>query len=143
MTQLIDKSRSAAQMNRVVFAAVLFALVLGNLIIAIALIPVILLVQEFWVYFVIIFAGAAYGALFNYMIRDLEHLEAKHHILAAILVLGTAALSFYMVLKITAFVAPLFAIQTPKEHATIIGLIYIASFLAPYLVEELASFRKK
>ncbi len=143
MAQLVDKSRSAGQMHRVVFAAVLFALVLGNLIIAIALIPVILLVQDFWVYFTVIFAGAAYGALFNYMIRDLEHLETKHHILAAVLVLSTAALSFFMVMKITSFVAPYFAIDKPKEQAITIGLIYIASFLAPYLVEEFASLRKK
>ena len=139
---MIDKSRSLSQMNRVVFSAVLFALVLGNIIMAIALIPIILIVQGSWIYFIAIAAGLAYGMLFNFMIRDLRHLEQKHHFLAALLVLGSAALSFFLVFKITSFVAPLFKISQPEQHGLTIGLIYIASFLAPYIVDELKSFRE-
>ncbi|MEM3127075.1 MAG: hypothetical protein QW331_03345 [Candidatus Woesearchaeota archaeon] len=140
--KLIDRSQSSIAMNKVVFGALLFLLILGNIIISIALIPVILIVQDSWIYFIIIFAGLAYGALFNYMIRDLEHLERKHHVLAAVIIIVSATISFFMLLKITTFLAPYFNIPEPKEQGLTVALIYVASFLAPYVIDELKNLKK-
>ena len=84
-------------------------------------------------YFVIVVLGIIFGLAFELVIRTIEHLEKKHHLALAVFIPLTALANMFFISRLSNDMAS--GLNLDNSHSPlIIGLVYAASFVLPYLV---------
>ena len=81
-----NKPRDVIFIEKRIYWNLLVMVIVANFEISIALIPVMIALRGFILYFVLVVLGIVFGLLFELVIRSIEHLEDKHHFLLAILI---------------------------------------------------------
>ncbi|MCH8328870.1 MAG: hypothetical protein IIB81_00580 [Nanoarchaeota archaeon] len=119
-------------LDKFVYWFSLLIAIIGNLIISISLIPVLLALKGLQLYLVIITLGLAFGLLFELLIRSIEHLETKHHILLGIMIPVIAVINFII---ISNNMKKLIGIENP-QNPIIVGSVYAITFILPYIVYQ-------
>ena len=127
------KTSESRFLEKRVYFALLLLIVAANFAVSVALIPVLMTLSGAYLYFIIIVLGIMFGLLFELVIRSIEHLERKHHLVLAFFIpmvalINAAAISqmsnkFGLAFGISNFHEPLF-----------VGLAYAVSFVLPYIV---------
>lgn len=126
-------------MNFVVYWTVLLVLTLANFVVSIVLVPFLLILKPFFVEIIAGVLGAIFGLLFNLIIRDIEHIETKHHLAAAIFIPAVAIINIFVVVNVSNSIAQ--RINLPlKQNPIFVCLIYVAMFLLPYGISSLKDF---
>ncbi|MBS3100853.1 hypothetical protein J4204_01850 [Candidatus Woesearchaeota archaeon] len=69
-----------------IYWVLLAVIIAANFAISIALIPVLIALNGAFLYLVLMVLGIVFGLLFELVIRSIEHLEKKHHLLLAVLI---------------------------------------------------------
>jgi len=105
---------------------------IGNLIISISLIPVLITLKNFQLYFVIATLGLAFGLLFELLIRSIENLEIKHHLFLGILIPIIAVINLII---ISNNMKRLIGIES-QQNPIIIGATYSIAFILPYILYQ-------
>lgn len=119
-------------LDKFVYWFSLLIAIIGNLIISISLIPVLIALKGLQLYLVIITLGLAFGLLFELVIRNIEHLETKHHILLGIMIPVIAVINFII---ISNNMKKLIGIENP-QNPIIVGSVYAITFILPYIVYQ-------
>jgi hypothetical protein len=102
--------------------------VLANFIVAISLIPELIVLRGMVLYTVVATLGISFGLLFELLIRSMEHMKTKHHILLGILIPALAVINFIIVTDNMGR----FGFENSQNPA-IIGVLYTLSFILPYV----------
>ncbi|MCX6706619.1 MAG: hypothetical protein NT001_00570, partial [Candidatus Woesearchaeota archaeon] len=68
------------EMNKVVYWATLLVLTIANFLISIVLIPFLLVMKPYQLGMIAGLLGFMFGLMFNLIVRDIEHIETKHHV---------------------------------------------------------------
>ena len=113
--------------------------IIGNLLLAVTLIPFLMILTSIQLYIILGVVGIVFGGLFNVILRDIEHVDESHHIVAGIFIPAIALITVY----IMASVANRFndIIQNPNPHsAVILSIIYLLCFSAPYIFYKIKDF---
>lgn len=127
-------------LDKMVFIIALLLAVMGNIFIAVRIIPLLVTLNDTFINIILILLGFSFGSLFALLIHDIEKLSFGHHLIASIIMPLTAIFTMFMIVDIT---NGLTVIEGFKYHNPwITGIIYAISFLIPYIV-YLAGFRKK
>lgn len=119
--------------SKLTFWSSLVVMVVGNIMVSIVLVPLLAVLNRWFLDLVIIVFALAMGFLFEFLINSAEYLERKHHILAIILVplagLLNAAIAVLLANKLIE------EIQIPniRENPWFIGILYGVAFVLPYL----------
>ena len=116
-----------------IYWILLVVIIAANFAISIALIPVLIALKGALLYFIIILLGVIFGLLFELVIRSIEHLEKRHHLILAVFIPLAALANFFVVSRISNNLMTtlnLANIHTP----IIIALVYAASFALPYII---------
>ena len=111
----------------------LVIIIVANLAISIALIPILMALEGMLLYFIIITLGIIFGLLFELVIRGIEHLEKKHHIFLVILIPLIALSNVFIISKISNNLTRTLQL-TNFHNPIIIALFYAISFVLPYIV---------
>ncbi len=129
-------NKQAARMH---YWMVLILLMIIKFLLFAVLVPYILIIQSSILIMILGIIGLIFGIIFHFMINDIEHLEKKHHRIAAILIPSVAIVNIYILVSIQRFVAGYF------PHSNEIFLYgsasYLVMFLLPYISDSLR--RKK
>lgn len=132
------------RINPIIYWTALIVMIVGNLIISVVLIPFLLLLTSFQLYFVIAVAAFAFGLMFNLVINDIEHIDPQHHIIAGIFIPAFAIITTYVMVTVANRLS--FVVQSPiHQNSIIVSVVYVVAFMLPYAVQkirELASERK-
>ncbi len=131
------KKKKIIFLDKIVYWIALFIAIIGNMLIAISLIPFLLTLNEILLYTVIIILGLAFGLFFEIVVRDLENLEKKHHIIITILMPSIALISFFIITIVANNIKKLLGIGTITHEPLLVGIIYAISFILPYTVYQL------
>jgi len=125
-TSIVQKKNTA-----LIFWVVLIAMVFGNFIISLVLIPVLMALQPGQVDVVIIILGLAMGLVFNHVIWNFEGVDEKHHFFAMLFIPVIALLNMGVVVVIANLLST--ALNIPKtEDPVVKGIFYMIGFVAPY-----------
>jgi len=120
----------------------IIALAVLNLLISIVLVPVLIVFKPVAVNLIVLTVGLLFGFLFNFLIRDIEHVDTEHHIVAASFIPVTAIINIFVVTAVAESFAIKFRIDI-TQHPIILSLIYVIAFLSPYIFEVLQSILLK
>ena len=120
-------------LDKFVYWFSLLIAIIGNIIISISLIPVLIALKNFQLYFVIAILGLAFGLLFELLIRSIENLEIKHHLFLGILIPIIAVMNFII---ISNNIKKLIGIESP-QNPIIVGATYSIAFILPYIIYQI------
>ncbi|MBI4150254.1 hypothetical protein HY488_02520 [Candidatus Woesearchaeota archaeon] len=121
------------KMNLGFYWMFLIILTVINFFVSVALIPLLLILQIGQLFFIVVIVGFAFGMLFNLIIWDIEHLETKHHVGAALFLPALALVSILLIVTAANRMAE-GIIGGVHQNAMVIAGMYVFAFLLPYLI---------
>jgi len=132
-----QKSKKMIFLDKIVYWVALFIAIIGNMLIAVSILPFLLTLNEVLLYLIIVIMGLAFGLLFEIIIRDIENLEKKHHIIITILMPSISLIFFFIITIVANNIKKIIGIGTITHEPLIVGTIYAVAFILPYAVYQL------
>lgn len=123
-------------MSKIVYWLALLVTIIGNLIISAALIPFLIVMKDVQLYLIIIILGIAFGLLFDLLLRDIENIDIKHHVIAAIFIPGMAIVNLFIITNLANRLIEVLEVANVKHNPIMISIVYIIAFMIPYLISK-------
>lgn len=130
--EYVDKSNSNVNTSRLLYWASLLVLMICNLLIAVFLVPFLLVLGGTLIYILVAVIGFVFGLFFNLLLRDIENLEAHHHLFATIFIPLVSLLNITLMTSASARIAEIIKVSF-KLDPVIMSLFYVCAFMLPYL----------
>lgn len=131
------KTAEARFLEKRVYFILLLIIIAANFAISVALIPVLIALQGFYLYLIISILGIAFGLLFELVIRSIEHLGKRHHFALALFIPAVAMINAIAISRMSNRFIQTFGINNHHEPA-LVGIVYSASFVLPFLIYRFA-----
>ncbi|MBW2974493.1 hypothetical protein KY366_02135 [Candidatus Woesearchaeota archaeon] len=131
------KSPKIKFFDSIIYWVLLIVAIIGNMVIAIILIPFLLAFKRIPLYFIIIVLAAMFGFLFDQLIRDIENLEDKHIIMAWVFIPALATINTYYMASFANHITEAFKLQLTFNSPIIVSIVYVIAFITPYAVHNL------
>ena len=128
--------------SQIVFWSAILVLVVGNLLMSIALIPFLAVLNKWFLDLVILVLALVMGFLFNFLITNIGHLERHHHYLAAVILPVIAVVNMVFVVLMANQMIEAIQIDNVRHNPWVIGILYGAVFVFPYLYFRLRKVYK-
>ena len=128
-----NKPAEAKIFEKKIYWLLLVLIIAANFSVSISLIPILIALKGFSLYFIITIIGVVFGLLFELVIRSIEHLEKKHYVLLAIFIPLIALVNIFAMSKTSNELMTKLALANLHVPA-IISLIYALSFTMPYII---------
>jgi hypothetical protein len=115
----------------IIYWAGLLIAIVGNLLISVVFVPFLMILNSFQLYIIMGMMGAIFGAMFNLLLRDIEHVDAKHHVMAGVFIPAVALVTVFVMVTLANTFNTI--IKSPVQHNPfIISAVYVLAFSAPY-----------
>ncbi|MBI2557909.1 hypothetical protein HYW20_01190 [Candidatus Woesearchaeota archaeon] len=116
-----------------IYWILLAVIIAANFAVSIGLFPVLIALKGTFLYFIIALLGIVFGLLFELVIRSIEHLEKKHHLVLAVFIPVIALANLFVVNNISNSVIESLNLEN-THNSMIIAFVYAASFVLPYIL---------
>ena len=124
-------------LSKIVFWSALVVIIFANILISLVLIPFLIVIYSWFLYFIILLLGGTIGFLYRFLITDIGHLQKKHHLLAGIIVPLLALINLAAVVLISnRFIADLKLNNLP-HNPWVIGIVFAAAFILPTIISKI------
>jgi|SRR3989338_4652430 len=123
-------------MNKLVYWLALLVTIIGNLIISAALIPFLIVMKDVSLYVIIITLGIAFGLLFDLLLKDIENIDFRHHIIAGIFIPGIGIVNLYIITTLANRLIEILEVTNVKQNPVIISVVYIIAFMLPFIISK-------
>lgn len=130
------KAPYTGQLNPVLYWMSLIVAIIGNLFVALVLIPF-FLVLTWQLYVMIAVIALAFGAMFNWLINTLEHVDPAHHVIAGIFIPAFAIITVYVMVNIANDLTTIFK-SSIQQNPIAVSVFYVVFFMIPYLFTKLS-----
>lgn len=130
------KAKHDEKMNRILYWSTLVLVVIANTVVSIIMVPFLLVLSNIALYFVIAVLGLVFGALFNLLIRDIEHVDPKHHIVAGVFLPAIAIINIYVMVSFANRFNEVLNISHIRQNPIIVSAVYVIAFLLPYIIDN-------
>ncbi len=128
-------------MNPILYWLSLIIAIIGNLFISIILIPFLLVLSSYQLYFVIVVLALTFGTIFNFLINAIEHIETTHHIIAGAFIPAIAVITVFVMVNVSNKLSVVF--QSPiHQNPVLVSILYVVAFILPYGVTRIISYFK-
>lgn len=117
--------------NRFLYWSGLLFLTVMNFLITLIFLPILMLMRGLAIYIVVIVIGLLFGMIFDFLIKDLEHLEKKHHLFAAIIIPLISIIDLFIIQIIAKNVSMILKVSI-AHNPLIAGSLYLLGFLGPF-----------
>ncbi|MBW3004080.1 hypothetical protein KY337_05960, partial [Candidatus Woesearchaeota archaeon] len=107
--------------------------------VAIFLIPFLIVISNYYLYFIVVALGIVFGLLFNFIVQDIEHLEPKHHWFAGIFIPVIAVLALTISVHVANRADEILKV-TLRHNPWTVSAIFIIVFMLPFII---SSIKKK
>lgn len=130
------KAEHDIHFSKIVFWSALLVIILGNIVISLVLIPFLVFFNPWALHVIIVVLAFMIGALYNFLITDIGHLQQKHHIAASIIVPITAIVNLViMVISLNKFLAE--KGLTTNYNPWALSILFAIVFILPFLWSKL------
>ena len=118
--------------SKIVFWSALLVIIIGNILVSLVLIPFLFFLEERALYIIVAILAFMIGALYNFLITDIEYLERKHHVMASILVPLFAVINFILVTVASNNYLKKLG-DNVQHNPWVISLLFAVVFMIPFL----------
>ncbi len=128
-------------MNPVIYWLSLIIAIVGNFFISVILIPFLIVLSSYQLYFVIVVLAVTFGTVFNFLINAIEHMEPTHHVIAGVFIPAIAVITVFVMVNVANRLSIVF--QSPiHQNPVLVSLLYVIAFILPYGVTRILSYIK-
>ncbi len=110
--------------------------IMGNLILSVTLIPFLMVLSPGPVFVILGIVGLVFGALFSVILKDIEHVDESHHIMAGVFIPAIAVVTVYFMVGVANRFNTLIN-STNTHSAWLISVVYVVCFSAPYFLYKI------
>ena len=128
-----NKSKASLFLEKRIYLLLLIIILASNFAVSIAMVPLLIALNGMALYFLIVVLGIIFGLLFELVIRSVEHLEKKHHIMLAFLIPITALINIFIISGLSNGLTGKLNLRN-THTPIIIALVYAVSFVLPYII---------
>ena len=116
-----------------IYWVLLLVIIAANFALSLALVPILMFLNGFILFAIIILVGTVFGLLFELIIRSIEHLDSHHHFVLALLIpLIALANSLVMSNYSNRLMESLDIHNT--HNLILVSFVYAISFVLPYFI---------
>lgn len=126
------KSRIMKILENIVYWVAIIIAILGNMIIAVVLIPFFLVLPAFFLYFIVIILGLGFGLLYEILIRDIERVTGREMIIESIFIPSLALISVSFMTYFGNVLARAWSLTT-IHNPFLVGFLYALVFISPWI----------
>ena len=126
-------------LNRILFTTALVVITLCMIGVAIFLIPFLIVISNYYLYFIVVALGIIFGLLFNFIIQDIEHLEPKHHWFAGFFIPIIAILALAISVHVANRADEILGAEL-RHNPWVVGALFVIVFMIPFII---SSIKKK
>jgi len=128
------KEDSSSSVAGVIYWISLLAAIVGNFIISVILVPFLVMLEDrVTLYIIVMIMGIVFGALFNFLLSDIERLDERHHVMTGVVIPVLAVINVYIMVNVSKTVGTFISV-TVNQNALVIAIIYVAMFIVPYII---------
>ena len=120
-----------ASLRHAMILVSLLVMGVGNLLVSVLLVPLLLGLQGWFLFGIIVLLGIIMGTLFEILTRSIESLESEHHLLFSMIMPILALASVLFMSVFANDVAFSFGIRN-VHNPFVVAFLYAIAFLAPY-----------
>ncbi|MBW3023123.1 hypothetical protein KY308_03390 [Candidatus Woesearchaeota archaeon] len=141
---IIKPSESKSQIfiqrtNPILYWSALIISIIGNFLIAVALIPFLLVLSSFQLYIVIAVLAISFGAMFNLLINTIEALDPAHHVIAGVFIPALAVITIFVMVNVANRLS--FVLESPiHQNPIFVSFAYVVAFVLPYAYTKFTDF---
>ncbi|MBU0627810.1 MAG: hypothetical protein KKC75_01360 [Nanoarchaeota archaeon] len=129
--------------DSITYWALLIVAIIGNLIISIILFPFLLAFKRAPLYITIVILAALFGFLFDQLIRELEHINNTHHIIAWIFIPALAIINTYYMTTFANYITSELALPLAINSPLVISIVYVFAFISPYIIHNVIEISRQ
>lgn len=119
-----------------IYWAGLVVAIIGNLLLAVTLIPFLMVLNSLQLYIILGIIGVVFGALFNHILKDIEQVDEKHHIVAGVFIPSIALITIYIMISVANKFNEVIKNVNP-HNAVVLSVIYLLCFSSPYAIYKI------
>jgi hypothetical protein len=119
-------------LDKAVYWIAVLLIVFGNFSFSIFIMPLLASIKGPFLYMIVILLAGTFGIIISIIIRDLENLERQHHFMLLLIVPLAGLINFALVISFVNH-DKLTNLLSIHQSPLLIGLVYFASFLVPYV----------
>lgn len=138
-----QKSHKIQFLDILVYWSLLIVTIIGNMIISIILIPFLLAFKKVPLYSTIFILAILFGTLFDQLLRQIEHLENKHHIIAGIFIPVLAVINVYYMTSFSNDLTETLRLPISLNSPLLVSIIYLIAFILPFMIHNLIDLKKQ
>ncbi|MBI4439613.1 hypothetical protein HY638_01450 [Candidatus Woesearchaeota archaeon] len=127
------KSRLVRFLDEVVYITAFIVALLINFVISVVLVPIMLVFSGFWLYVLIIILALSFGFLFDILMRDIESLQFRHHLINSIVIPGIAIINLIIVGTVANLMEADLRLNNVPHSPILEGVVYAVFFVLPYV----------
>jgi len=101
--------------------------------------------QGFTLYMMISVIGLVFGFLITVLLRDIEHIDYKNHIVAGVFIPALAIINVYVMVSLSNKIANTISSTNTsfyQHNPIIISVVYVVAFMLPYFFYKILDMRK-
>ncbi|HLG23366.1 MAG TPA: hypothetical protein VI564_00375 [Candidatus Nanoarchaeia archaeon] len=126
-----EKTKENSFLQERMYIMLLLLITAANFIISAALIPIFMALSGIFLYVTIIVVGAGFGFLFELVIRGMEHLERRHHIILAFVIPIVSLVNAFIISRISNEIMRVLGLKNLHEPM-LVSMVYSVAFVMPY-----------
>jgi len=120
-------------LDTVLYWIILFVSILANFIISVALLPFLLVLTGWLLVGALIIVGVAFGTMLDVIIRESEHLQQKHYVVAEIFIPAIALINIYIMTNLSKTLAASMELPGVANDPIFVAIVYVIAFVAPHI----------
>jgi len=125
-------------LDKLVYWVALILAVIGNIILSVVLIPFLLVLNNIQLYIFVVILASSFGLLFSQLLKDIEGLDKKHHIIAGIFIPALALINVYVMVNLANHLDKIFKLSKGLHNPILISIVYVVFFIFPYIFRLIA-----
>jgi hypothetical protein len=130
-----NKANDIIFIEKRIFWVLIAVILAANFAVSVALLPILVVLNGFMLYFSIAVIGIVFGLLFELVIRGMEHLEKLHHSILAVLIPATALVNIFFISATSNSIAK--ALELVNSHnPVIVATTYSVFYTLPYIISK-------
>lgn len=131
---LAKTERYDLHFSKIVFWSALLVIIFANVIVSLILVPFLIVLNNAFLYFIVVVLGGVIGFLYNFLITNIGHLERKHHLLAGIIIPLIGLINMVAVVILSNNFITNLQINNPVHNPWLIALVFAIALMLPAAV---------
>jgi hypothetical protein len=132
------KPKITVVFDQLVYWVALILAIVGNIVLSVVLIPFLLVLNNIQLYIFVVVLAGSFGLLFSQILRDIEGLDKKHHVIAGIFIPALALINIYVMVNLANFLDKVFKLSKVEHNPVLISIVYVVFFTFPYIFRFIA-----